>query len=78
MSARGRPRRTKTPRIYSVKLILYAGEDDDLIDYLEAAPERKRAAAIKAAMRSGQIGTLDLGDLPDDDELMDAFEDLLI
>lgn len=74
---RGRPRRTQTPRTFSVKLVLYPGEDDDLIVYLDAAPARKRAAAIKTAMRSGNIDAATLDDLPDD-EILDAFEDLLV
>lgn len=78
MTRRGRPRRDRQPVVYSVKLVLYPGEDDDLISYLEAAPNRKRAAAVKTAMRSGNIDAADLGDLPDDDELLDAFESLLI
>ena len=75
---RGRPRRAVEPLIYSVKLVLYPGEDDDLIAYLDAAPARKRAAAVKTAMRSGNIDAAALADLPDDDELLDAFEGLLI
>ena len=75
---RGRPRRDQAPRVYSVKLVLYEGEDDDLIAYLDTAPDRKRAAAIKTAMRSGQLNAIALDDLPDDDELLDAFEGLLI
>jgi len=76
--ARGRPRRRKRPRTYNVKLVLYDGEDDDLIAYLDAAPVRRRAAAVKQAMRSGDIARLDLPDLPGDEEMIDAFEDLLI
>lgn len=75
---RGRPRQTTTPIVYSVKLVLYPGRDDDLIVYLDAAPARKRAALVKAAMRSGNIDAARLDDLPDDETLMDAFESLLI
>lgn len=78
MKRRGRPRRTQEPKIFSVKLLLYAGRDDDLIAYLEAVPDRKRAAAIKTAMRNGNIGTIDFAGLPDDAELLDAFENLLL
>lgn len=78
MGKRGRPRRTATPGVYNVKLVLYPGQDDDLIAYLDAAPARKRAAAIKTAMRSGNIDTARLDDLPDDELLLSAFESLLI
>jgi len=77
MAQRGRPRRASRPKIYSVKLVLYAHQDDDLISYLEAVPCRKRASAVKVAMRSGNIACVALDTL-DDDEILDAFEGLLI
>ncbi len=54
----GRPRRHGIRHIYHLKLYLWEGEDDDLIAFLEAIPPRRRAAAIKTALRSG--GGLDL------------------
>jgi hypothetical protein len=42
--------------IYTVKFSLTPGEDDDLIAFLEAAPARCRAVAVKAAMRGGNLG----------------------
>ena len=49
----GRPPRHGTRHIYHLKLYLWEGEDDDLIAFLEAIPPRRRAAALKTALRSG-------------------------
>ncbi len=58
-------------------LILRAGEDDDLIRAFQAVPPRKRAAFIKAAMRSGQLQGALLDDLPGDDELEQSMASFL-
>ena len=58
--------------MYNVKLVLYEGEDDDLLQYLRAAPARKRAAAVKAAMRSGEIGELEMEGVPSEAEMAEA------
>lgn len=68
----GRPRRVEQPVVYSLKLVLYPGADDDLLAYLRAAPARKRAAAVKAAMRGGDLGWSDLDLVPSDAEMRDA------
>ena len=39
--------------VFNVKLLLRPGEDDDLIEVLERAPSRKRAAMVKGLMRFG-------------------------
>jgi hypothetical protein len=61
------------PIVYSVKLVLYEGEDDDLLAYLRSAPARKRAAAVKLAMRSGEIGSVEMEGVPSEAEMGEAF-----
>lgn len=39
--------------IIRITLTLYEGEDDDLIDWFNSIPIRKRATYIKAALRQG-------------------------
>jgi len=58
-------------------LTLRAGEDDDLIQAFQAVPARKRAAFIKAAMRSGSFQSISYDDLPSDDELEQSIADFL-
>jgi hypothetical protein len=58
-------------------LILRAGEDDDLIKAFQTVPARKRAAFIKAAMRSGTFQTISYDDLPSDEELEQSIADFL-
>lgn len=36
-----------------ITLTLYEGEDDDLIDWFESIPFRKRAQSVKIALRQG-------------------------
>ena len=70
----GRPARTQVPIVFNVKLVLYEGEDDDLLAYLRSAPARKRAAAVKLAMRSGEIGGLVMEGVPSEEEMMISFD----
>ncbi len=74
---RGRPRREAEPVVVNVKLTLYGGRDDDLIAFFDSLPPRGRAAAVKMAMRSGNIATVLDEALPDDDEVAAALDDLL-
>mgnify|MGYP001569838827 CR=1 FL=1 len=53
---RGRRPESVRPIVYSVKLVLRPGVDDDLIDYLHSAGPRLRATLVKLAMRNGQAG----------------------
>jgi hypothetical protein len=41
------------PVIVMVKLRLYRGQDDDLLDFFQRLPARLRAASVKQALRSG-------------------------
>lgn len=58
-------------------LTLRTGEDDDLIKAFQSVPARKRAAFIKAAMRSGSFQNISYDDLPSDDELEQSIADFL-
>ena len=56
-----------------MKMRLYAGEDDDLIDFFASIPSGLRAAMVKQALRCGVHTT---GDEPlnQEDELFEALE----
>lgn len=77
MPDRGRPRRSQRPQVYYVKLCLYPGEDDDLLAFLVAIPPRRRAAAVKAALRSGQLAVVQ-GELSAEEQMAAALDNLLI
>lgn len=73
----GRPRRTIAPVIHTIKLVLTPGEDDDLIAFLEGLPVRRKASAVKTAMRSGSLGApLDADG--DDAEMLAALDEFLV
>ena len=55
----------------------WEGEDDDLITFLEAAPGGRKVAAVKQAMRGGNLA-VDLDDEIDDDDLFDLVDGLLM
>jgi hypothetical protein len=69
-----RPRKTGIQIIHQVKLVLMPGQDDDLILYLSNVPDRGKAAAIKTAMRSGNLGAA----ADDDDEDLAGMLDALV
>ena len=73
----GRKQLPKRTMLIRASLTLRAGEDDDLILAFQAVPARKRAAFIKAAMRSGSFQSLSLDDLPSDDDLEQSIADFL-
>ncbi|MBT7071532.1 MAG: hypothetical protein HN855_06305 [Anaerolineae bacterium] len=69
---RGRKPKTGTCQEVQFKLYLWEGEDDDIIAFLEGLPERKRAAGIKLALRSGSaLSNLHSADLDDEDDDLD-------
>jgi hypothetical protein len=74
---RGRPVSNAQLWEFQVHLRLRAGEDDDLIDFLRQIPARRRASAIKIALRSGGMGSTPLSDSVSDDELFSSFDDFL-
>jgi len=77
MLRRGRPKLAQPPQIYFIKLRLYPGQDDDLIAFLAAVPHRLRTAAVKGALRTGNLNTR-LDGLPGDDELAEALDHLMV
>ena len=60
--------RLSPPKIYNVKLYLRAGQDDDLIAFMESVPDKLRAKAVMQAMRSGKLAVA-MDNLPSDDEV---------
>ena len=73
----GRKQLPKRTMLIRASLILRIGEDDDLIQAFQAVPARKRAAFIKAAMRSGSFQSLSYDDLPSDDDLEQSIAEFL-
>ena len=53
MGSGGRPRVVPAPRIVQIKLRLYPGRDDDLVDFFQNTEPGLRAARVKQALRSG-------------------------
>ncbi len=74
---RGRPKLVQPPRIYFIKLRLYPGQDDDLIAFLSGVPYRLRTAAVKGALRTGNL-KVRLDGLPDDEQMADALSGLMV
>jgi hypothetical protein len=72
----GRPPAERQPVVINLKLLLYPGQDDDLIAALAKVPARQRANTVKATMRSGRLIVPQVADLPDDDDLDDALDNL--
>ena len=74
---RGRPVTTLQAWDCQIHLRLRVGEDDDLIAFLRNLPPRRRASALKAALRTGGLS---LGAVTDDNseaELLAAIDDFL-
>ena len=75
--ARGRPASTDPAWECHIHLRLRHGQDDDLIHFLASLPPRRRALALKVALRSGGMQNgLVIDDSPDD-ELAAAADDFL-
>lgn len=75
--ARGRPPSGSPTRSFHIHLRLREGEDDDLIAFLEGMPARKRAVALKAALRAGGMQAPGMPDASDEDDLAEALDDFL-
>ena len=73
----GRPISTAPAVECHIHLRLRVGEDDDLIAFLNTLPARRRASAIKAALRTGGMGFGLTNDDSSDDELISAIDDFL-
>jgi len=50
---RGRPRLQAPPRVYQIKLRLYPGRHDQLIDWLDELPTRQMSGHIRQALVMG-------------------------
>ena len=48
-----RPRLTTPPAVVQVKLRLYPGRDDDLIEFFSGIPVGLRSTMVKQALREG-------------------------
>ena len=68
---RGRKKKPGVRHRYRVTLLLWEGEDDDLIAFLESLPERKRAAGVKTALRNGGALAETLSADPEEDDDLD-------
>lgn len=74
----GRPRLDANVHRFHINLTLREGEDDDLITFFSTIPGRRRVAAVKMALRSGNMQLAMAADLPEDEELADALDELLL
>ena len=72
-----RPRLPARSVIVSVKFHLRPDEDADLIRFFASIPLYRRAAAVKAAMRSGGLTAGEALQQPDDADLLDLAEGLI-
>ena len=73
-----RPKLNTPLRRFYINLTLRDGEDDDLIAFFERIPERQRVRAIKLALRTGDLATLQNDMDAEDDSLVDALDDLCL
>ena len=77
MNQRGRPRNTVQVWEYHIHLRLRVDQDDDLIKFLKNIPPRRRASALKSALRAGGMQSAGPGNDPEDDEFMDSVDAFL-
>lgn len=69
MTRRGRPPLPEPVIEIYIHLRLRPGEDDDLLAFFERYPARRRATALKTALRAGGLQTAGSQDAVDDDDL---------
>jgi len=75
--SRGR-RKLEHPSIpFLIHLRLREGEDEDLIQFFQSIPKRRRAAAIKSALRAGGMQSAGMEDAEDDEALAASVDDFL-
>ena len=72
----GRPRKAGKTMVVQVFLRLREGEDDDLIAFFREIPPRRRAAAVKTALRLGGIPRGDGTAGPAEEEILEDLADL--
>ncbi len=75
--ARGRPVSTAPTWECHIHLRLRVGEDDDLIAFLSNLPPRKRAVALKSALRTGGANLNQAETGLSDEDLLEALDDFL-
>lgn len=74
---RGR-RKAEHPSLqFLIHLRLREGDDEDLIAFLKSIPKRRRAAAIKSALRAGGMQSARAEAAEDDDALAASVDDFL-
>lgn len=75
----GRPERPDPDVVFSVKIRLFAGEDDDLIALYHKLIEgtRNGASVVKAALRGADLGVQLAEVQADIDETIDLFDDMV-
>jgi hypothetical protein len=64
------------PVIVPIKIRLYTGRDDDLIDFFKRIPDRLRAGSVKNSLRHGGLLAV-VDDLPSDADVEAALDALL-
>ena len=69
MTQRGRPPRSRPAVEIHIHLRLYFGEDDDLLAFFERFPVRRRASALKTALRAGGMQTDNHHEQANDEDL---------
>lgn len=67
MVSRGRPKMSIVFSDIRITLRLHKGEDDDLMEFFEGIPKRRRAIAIKTALRSEGMGFRKIDNFSEDD-----------
>ena len=65
------------PIIIMVKLRLYPGRHDRLIEIFRRIPDRLRAASVIQVMSGGSLTEVNVDNLPSDDDIMASFDGLL-
>jgi len=74
---RGR-RKAENPSIpFFIHLRLSEVEDADLIQFFQSIPKRRRATAIKSALRAGGMQSAGVVDTEDDEALAASVDDFL-
>jgi hypothetical protein len=77
MMKRGR-RKAEHPSLqFLIHLRLREGDDEDLIAFLKSIPKRRRAAAIKSALRAGGMQSAGVEAEEDDEALAASVDDFL-
>jgi len=74
---RGRHKADNPSIPFFIHLRLSEVEDDDLIKFFQSIPKRRRAAAIKSALRAGGMQFPSTEDMEDDEALAASVDDFL-